>query len=160
MTESWIVVTRWDEFQHYSKRDPIWVKVYTRLLADENYLGLTFHQRGVLQGIWLEYARSTRQLPGSTLSLTRRLGGKVSTRDLAALSDAGFIAIVASTPLAARYHDASPETETETETYNPVTEPVLEQPTRDEDNGSGLGADPDEINRILAEAAVKDMPSW
>lgn len=114
-TTTWITVTRWDDFQHYSKRDPIWVKVYTRLLSDDRYLSLTFHQRGVLQGIWLEYARANRQLRGSTLSLSRQLGGRVTTRDLEALNDAGFIDILASSPLAARYQLASPEREAEKE---------------------------------------------
>lgn len=45
---------------------------------------------------------------------------------------------------------------------DPVTEPVLEQPTREtKDDGTGSGAtDPDEINRLLTEAAVQDMPAW
>lgn len=111
-SDSWVVIPRWDDFQHYANRDPIWVKVYTRLMSDDAFVGLTFHQRGILQSIWLEYARANRQLSGSTLTLTRRLGGRVSTRDLEALSHAGFIEITASKPV---IEVAIPEVETEPE---------------------------------------------
>ncbi len=100
MEDKWIVIPHWDRFQHYKNRNPVWIKVYPELLSDEAYLGLTFHQRGVLHSLWMEYARAQRQLPGSTLTLTRRLGDRVTTATLEALNHAGFIQIVASKPLA------------------------------------------------------------
>ena len=160
MTERWIVVPNWREFQHYKNRDPSWVKAYTRLLDDPEYLELSFHVRGVLLGLWLAYARSDGQLRGNTLALTRQLGGdtgtRVTTRDLERLNHAGFIRFSASKPLALRYQVASPEVEVEREKEknNPVTVTALHE----DRNGSGHGEiDPDEINRLLAEAAVKDM---
>ncbi len=117
--ERWIVVPNWREFQHYKNRDPSWIKAYTRLLSNADYIGLSFHVRGVLFGLWLAYARSDGQLLGSTSTLTRQLGGdtgtRVTTRDLAALNDAGFIRFSASKPLALRYQVASPEVEREKE---------------------------------------------
>lgn len=101
MSDAWIVIPKWDNFQHRDMARssvPPWVKMYTRLLSDDDYLGLSHHQRGVLMGIWLEYARSTRQLRGSTATLTRRLGQRVTTRDLTALNHAGFIGFSASKP--------------------------------------------------------------
>jgi hypothetical protein len=77
---------------------PPWIKTFTKLLSDDDYLALSHHLRGVLLGIWLEYARARRQLRGSTVTLTRRLGQRVTTRDLEALNDAGFIAFSASKP--------------------------------------------------------------
>jgi hypothetical protein len=95
-------------FQHYKNRDPIWIKNYTRLLSKDEYLALSGHRRGVLHGIWLAYATSRRRLPHETLTLTRRLGLKVTTADLASLNHAGFIEVVASDVLAERLQDASP----------------------------------------------------
>lgn len=73
-----------------------WIKVYTRLLHDDNYLTLTGHRRAVLHGLWLEYATSRRELPDNTLMISRRLALKVTRRDLEALNHAGFIRIHAS----------------------------------------------------------------
>ncbi len=129
----WIVIPNWERFQHYKNRNPLWIKSYLELMGDDAYLGLTFHQRGVLQGIWLEYARARRQLLGSTSSLSRRLGGRVTTETLEALNHAGFIHFAASKPLAARYHVASPhalareETEEEQDQESSV-QPVARPP--------------------------------
>jgi hypothetical protein len=86
----------------------VWVKNYTRLLHDPAYLGLTFHQRGVLHGLWMEYATSNRQIPDSTLTISRRLGERVTRATLDSLARAGLLAFSASRPLAPRYHEASP----------------------------------------------------
>jgi hypothetical protein len=110
--ELWIVVRNWRRFQHYENRDPPWIKNYLALLHDHGYLNLTGHQRAVLHGIWLEYASARCQLAANTASLTRRLGLRVSSATLEALNDAGFIAIVASKPLALT---RSQETETDVE---------------------------------------------
>jgi hypothetical protein len=111
----WLEIPRWQDFQHYRDRSPTWIKNYVRQLHDDAYRGLTMHQRGILHGLRLAYAASDRQLRDSTLSLTRQLGGRVTTRDLEALYQAGFITLSASKPLAPRYHDASPEKEKEKE---------------------------------------------
>jgi hypothetical protein len=98
--ELWIVVPNWHRFQHYRDRSPPWVKTYTELLHDENYLELTMHQRGVLHGLWLAYAATHGQLRGSTATVTRQLGGRVSRATLQRLNQAGFIQFSASKPLA------------------------------------------------------------
>ena len=89
--ERWIVVRNWQRFQHYKDRDPYFIKLYTELQHDENWLRLSGHQRAVLVGIWLEYASSRCQLPLDTASLTRRLALRVSSRTLEALNHAGWI---------------------------------------------------------------------
>lgn len=105
--DGYIVVRNWERFQHYRDRTPPWVKTYTELLDDDAYRRLPGATRAVLHGVWMAYAKSRRTLPASTLELTRRLGLRVSGRQLEALVQAGFIDIVASTALAERLHDAS-----------------------------------------------------
>jgi hypothetical protein len=103
--ERWIVIPNWDGskgFQHYTERDPIWIKNYVRLLHSDEYLKLTFVQRGVLHGLWLVYAASDRQVRDDTSALCRRLGERVSRQTLNALNRAGFIEFSASKPLAQR----------------------------------------------------------
>ena len=113
----WISVRNWRKFQHYdpAKRKPSWIKNNLDLLSKDEYLELTAHQRAVLHGLWLEYAASGCQLRLSTSSISSRLGLRVTTRQLEALNDAGFIDIVASKSLADGYQDASLEVETEEE---------------------------------------------
>ena len=89
--ERWIIVRNWERFQHYKDRDPYFIKLYTELQHDHNWLALTGHQRAVLVGIWLEYASARCQLPLDTASLTRRLALRVSSATLEALNHAGFI---------------------------------------------------------------------
>jgi hypothetical protein len=94
-TTTYIEITGWDTFQHSDAtkrgRDPKWIKLYTRLHSDDDFLALSGHRRAVLFGLWLEYARSGRRIALDTRSLTRRLSLRVSTKDIDALNHAGFI---------------------------------------------------------------------
>lgn len=115
----WISVCGWRKFQHYdpAKRQPPWIKAYTDLLDNENYLALSSRQRGILHGIWLAYAAARCELGSSPARVGLRIGDPtVRSRDILSLCDAGFLAIVASKALAEGYHDATPEVETEVET--------------------------------------------
>jgi hypothetical protein len=120
--EGWISVNGWRDFQHYdpAKRQPPWIKLYTRLHHDDDFLQLPASQRAILLSIWLETAQSQARLRADTSQLARRFNLRVRQGDLEALVDAGFIRIVASKTLAEGYHDASDrahvvETETEEE---------------------------------------------
>lgn len=92
-----ITIPRWNTFQHYKHRDPIWLRLYTRLHSNDDYLDLTTHLRGVLLGLWIEYARSGCDLTVTTATLSRRLNAKVTTADLQRLNQAGFIEITLAT---------------------------------------------------------------
>lgn len=100
--DGWIIVPHWDRFQHYKNRNPPWIKLYTELNSSDDWCSLTLAERGLLVGIWLEYARSNGQF--STLDVAKRLDladhyAHVS-KHLKALTNAGFIEVVASKPLA------------------------------------------------------------
>jgi len=118
-SDGWIEVVGWARFQHYGKRNPPWIKVYTSLLHKVAFVQLTSHQTKLLLHIWLTYATTNGDLPDNTLTLSRQLGMKVARRDIDALCHAGFLSIVASKPLAERYAQTETETETETDPPNP-----------------------------------------
>lgn len=121
-----IVVPGWEDFQHYRDRDPVWIKTYTRLLSDDAYLTLSAHQRAVLHGVWLMYARSGAHLRLTTRSLSQQLNLRVMTRDLEALNQAGFLEF----SLAPRSDHARPDKRREEPPKSPAG--VLEQhPRRD-----------------------------
>ena len=99
--ERWIEIPGWEGFQHRDAARvvvPTWIKLYTELMSKEEFLGLSFHLRGVLVSLWLEYATSKRQLSDSTVRLSRRLGMRVTRRDLESLNRAGFVTFSASRP--------------------------------------------------------------
>lgn len=132
--ERWITIPNWPKFQHYdpAKRQPPWIKVYTELLHDEAYLGLSLHARGVLHGLWLEYAMARRQIRDSTATVSRRLGERVSRATLDSLNRAGFIEYSASAPLALAR--ARTEAEAEQESFK-QEQRLLQDP---DDNGRPL----------------------
>lgn len=114
--ELWIVVKHWRRFQHYTGRNPPWIKNQTELLHNHNYLELPGEARAILHGLWLEYASASCQLRLSTRSLTRRLNLRVTRQQLDRLVHKGFIEYA----LAPSYQHASAlthsqEAETETE---------------------------------------------
>jgi hypothetical protein len=110
-----LVVERWERFQHYKNRAPLWIKNYTALLHDDTYLSLSGHRRSVLHGLWLVYASSSCQLHFDPKSLSSRLHLRVTSADLKALRKAGFITVSASRPIAGGYQDACLEVEKEKE---------------------------------------------
>jgi hypothetical protein len=180
----WISVRNWSKFQHYdpAKRVPPWIKAYVELLADEAYLRLSAHRRAVLHGIWLAYASSRCQLPierltgaprahHATLSLSSRLQLRVTTADLKALKDAGFLTFVASKTLAEGYHAASKtlasrapaqsqETETAAEQEKDLKALDLELGEKQEpelsDSAAAETAEPESLTQILERLAPGD----
>jgi len=98
--ERWIVVRNWRRFQHYRDRRPPWIKNWTGLLADQNYLALTPARRALLHGLWLLYAANDTSLRLDVELINTSLGLHAKMRDYVSLSDAGFIDIVASNALA------------------------------------------------------------
>lgn len=99
----------WERFQHYSTRNPTWIKSYTELLHDDSYLRLTSARRALLHDLWLAFTLARRCLPLDITMLNRRLNCQAKMADYKSLSDAGFIELVASRVLAEReraYSDA------------------------------------------------------
>ena len=100
--DGWLVVRNWARFQHYSKRNPPWIKVYTELNSVDEWRHLTMAERGLMITIWLEYARSNGQLRAQTIlqMCTQTPGQRYGRRHLESLNHAGFIDFRASKPLA------------------------------------------------------------
>ena len=98
MSERWIVIPNWDKFQHYTDRDPPWIKLYTELNSNDDWCDLSDAERGLLVTIWIEYARSRGTLKVSRVP--KKIGQASRVRQLERLNHAGFIEFVASKPLA------------------------------------------------------------
>jgi len=83
-------VKNWDKFQHYTDRNPPWIKVYNTLLNDYQFTKLQDHARWQLIGIWLLASRCDNKLPADADFLQRAI---LSTEpiDLDALIEAGWL---------------------------------------------------------------------
>lgn len=99
----WIEIVGWDTFQHYKDRQPVWIKLYPKLLDNEDYLQLPVGARLLLIELWMLYAQTGAQVRLDTRSLHGRLRHRTTSEQIEALRDAGFIRVRASKPLAHRY---------------------------------------------------------
>jgi hypothetical protein len=98
MDDRWIIVPNWERFQHYSDRDPTWIKLYLELRDKDEWEALNYTERGLLVSIWMEFAAQRGQV--SCRRLGQKTGQTTRSEHLASLNHAGFIQIVASKPLA------------------------------------------------------------
>jgi len=96
----WIEIVKWDDYQHYKNRRPIWIKLYTDLLDNDDYLALSPGERNLLTELWMLYAVTGARVPLDTRSLSRRLQHRTTSQQLRSLVEAGFLRIRASKPQA------------------------------------------------------------
>lgn len=102
MSERYIEIRNWERFQHKdiwrkSGGRPPWIKAYTGLLHDDDWLGLSESQRGILLGLWLMYAsagRSIHEVTARRLLSTNKVASRHFLGNLEALNRAGFIEFV------------------------------------------------------------------
>lgn len=123
MSERYIEIRNWDKFQHKdvwrkSGGRPPWIKAYTALLHDDDWLGLSDAQRGILLGLWLMYAsagRSVYETSARHLLSTNKASSRHFLGNLEALCDAGFIEFVSQpirAPVAPRVEERRVEVST------------------------------------------------
>lgn len=98
--DKWIIVRNWERFQHpdSTRSDTVipWLKVYTKLLHNPDFVDLSWSQTGLLLHVWLEFGASDGQLRCS--SLTAKAQRRVSLEAVHSLVSAGFISLDASRP--------------------------------------------------------------
>lgn len=112
--DDWLIVPNWEKFQHYGDRNPPWIKLYTKLLSNPDFLDLTLAERGLLMSIWVTYASCSGLVTVKLLSRTVR--ARYGAHTLIRLNHAGFLYWSASKPLAPKK-----EKEKEKESPNPLT---------------------------------------
>jgi hypothetical protein len=94
MTEEWVWISRWEDFQHYQPerdRAPAWIKDYTKQLSDYRYLALTDRQRALLSDLRRSFAVTSGWVPRSVAVISRHRHRQTFRSDLEALNHAGFI---------------------------------------------------------------------
>ncbi len=91
-TAGYIYVRNWDRYQYRADRRLPWIKLYAELLDDDDYLGLSLADRGLLQDLWkLASLSGDGRVSADRVSLARRLN--VRRVSLEPLIQAGYIEI-------------------------------------------------------------------
>lgn len=93
----YFAVKGYRDFQHYSERNPPWIKLYYRLIGDLDFKRLTEVQQIHLVLIWLIASRLDNRIPYDEAYVRAAIGAKRRV-DLKALVDSGFLLMVEDTP--------------------------------------------------------------
>jgi hypothetical protein len=89
MTARFLAVKRFKKFQHYSDRNPPWIKLYTELLVDPDFIQLAEVAQAQLMKLWLLRAQL-----GSLPNNPKLLAGKIGATGkfhISALIASGFL---------------------------------------------------------------------
>lgn len=88
---TYLRVKNWKKFQHYGNRTPTWIKVYTSLLENRDYLNLPDSAKAHLIGIWLLTSRmGNGKTPTDQNFIAARLGNDTPI-NLNMLIEKGFL---------------------------------------------------------------------
>lgn len=150
-----LAIKDWTKHQHYSKRRPPWIKLYTALLDDAQFLALPEVAQLQLVKLWILAARMCHPLPYDARLLAGKIGCK-SKLQLDALIASGFLVPCyqdASIVLAKREQNATPLS---TENREQRIESVL---VRGEPAPSGAGVPPPYSGSVVVPAAGALAPS-
>lgn len=89
MSAPFLEVKDWRTHQHYGKRRPPWIKLYTRLLDDPTFLALPEVVQAQLVKVWILAASMGHPLPNDPKLLAGKIGAKKLHLD--ALLASGFL---------------------------------------------------------------------
>ena len=105
-------VVNLEKYQHYTKRNPPWIKLHASTLEDYDFGRLQDASKMHLCAIWLLASRTGNKIPWDSEWIARRINATAEV-DLSSLQNAGFIELIggASNSLATRLQSAMPETE-------------------------------------------------
>jgi len=91
MSESgFFAIKNWEEYQHYGKRNPPWIKFYTSLLDNYEYGQIADEDKAVLPLLFLVAARCQNHIPNDLKWLQKTMSLK-KPPDLNLLVSLGFI---------------------------------------------------------------------
>jgi hypothetical protein len=103
----------WEQYQHYKNRNPVWIKLYQDLLTSQMWVRCDDASRTLAIACMVLAAKTDNKIPLDPAYL-RRVAYLNTDPDFSVLVASDFLEIIgdsesASTTLAQRYQDASPE---------------------------------------------------
>jgi len=82
-------IKNWNEFQHYAKRNPPWIKLHRAILDDYRFCILPDSSKGHLMLIWLYASQNNGEVPNDVKYLEKKLS--CENIDIKILIDSGFL---------------------------------------------------------------------
>ena len=76
MSSSYYQVVNWEQFQHYKKRNPPWIKLYGRILDDYDFSTLDDHEKFQLMALWILAGKLNNRIPADENWITARINSK------------------------------------------------------------------------------------
>jgi hypothetical protein len=120
----------WDKFQHYSHRNPPWIKLHRDLLNDRIFASLPIASKAIAPLLWLLASESkdgSFDAASDELAFRLHIASKDIEVGLKPLIDKGFF-VDASTMLAPCLQVATTERETEREGEREIEKNTLKRP--------------------------------
>jgi hypothetical protein len=85
-------VKKWSTFQQFRHRNPPWIKLYAKILQDEDFMALSPNSKSILMLAWLIASESADgTIPASPEDLSEKMHQNVTADDVNALIVAGFL---------------------------------------------------------------------
>ena len=90
----YLKVKNWEQYQHYTKRNPPWVKLYHAILDDYDYGCLHDDSKLLLISLFLLASRTQNKIPNDEDWIKNKAMLEIKV-DLNPLIDSGFIEMIA-----------------------------------------------------------------
>ena len=87
----YVRVRNFDQFQHYSKRNPPWIRLYYRLLHDRNFFRLSDEAKFLCIGMYLIASQCENKIPADPEWITKELSLTSNRPDWETLMEYKFI---------------------------------------------------------------------
>ena len=87
----YLAVHRWGRFQHYSKRNPPWIKLHVALLHEYDFHVLSDSAKAQLMLIWLLAAQTDNKIPYDTAWISHSIHVPEDRLDLEILLQSGWL---------------------------------------------------------------------
>jgi hypothetical protein len=84
-----LAVKNWQDFQHYGKRNPPWIKLHRAVIDDYAFCSLPDNAKSHLMLLWLYASQNNGRIPVDAPFLENKLS--ITNLDLTNLSDRGFL---------------------------------------------------------------------
>lgn len=84
-----LLVKNWDQFQHYAKRNPPWIKLHRAIIDDYAFCSLPDAVKGHLMLLWVYASQNDGRIPSDIPFLEKKLSCR--DLDLECLIEAGFL---------------------------------------------------------------------
>lgn len=86
---NFLAIKDWSDFQHYSKRNPPWIKLHRAVIDDYAFCALPDATKAHLMLLWLYASQNNGKVPADVPFLEKKLS--ISELDLRILIERGFL---------------------------------------------------------------------